>query len=89
MSTTEISLTALSETGEPPAYRSPRGGWKLVISDAVIAQLVLHDDVIIWAAIVAHSKRRTQFTLQCSRWFETKLAHSRSTAIALSYTRSI
>ena len=51
-----------------------RGGWKLVISDAAIAQLVQRDDVIIRAAIVAHSKRRTRFTLRRPRLFGTKLA---------------
>ena len=39
-----------------------------------IAQLVLRDDVIIRAAIVAHSKRRTRFTLGRPRLFGTKLA---------------
>jgi len=39
-----------------------------------IAQLVLRDDVIIQAAIVAHNKRRTRFTLGRPRLFGTELA---------------
>ena len=39
-----------------------------------IWQLVLRDDVIIRAAIVSHSKRRTRFTLCRPRLFVTKLA---------------
>ena len=53
-----------------------RGGWKLVISDARNrAIIMLRDDVIIRAAIVAHSKRRTRFTPRAPPpLFGTKLA---------------
>ena len=50
-----------------------RGGWKLVISDTRSHNLCYVNDVIIRAAIVAHSKRRTQFTLRRPHLFGTKL----------------
>ena len=50
-------------------------GWKLLVSDTGVRwQLVLHDDVIIWAAVEAHSKMRNQFTQRRSHLFKTKLA---------------